>query len=149
MIPVLLLLAALVVDVGNWYTHKRQLQNRADAAAFAAGVEYGKNWKACVQTGEPDAQGDTAQEIANAARQYAGDPEAADYAGRRPPRGCLPSVYNSEIANQARSTSRSTRRATNDNTDYSDGAPALNNGRPVLQAHDRRQHLCGRATGRT
>ena len=35
MIPVLLLLAALVIDVGNWYTHKRQLQNRADAAAFA------------------------------------------------------------------------------------------------------------------
>ena len=51
MIPVFLLLTALVVDVGNWYTHKRQLQNRADAAAFAAGVEYAKNWKACVQTG--------------------------------------------------------------------------------------------------
>ena len=52
MIPVFLLLTALVVDVGNWYTHKRQLQNRADAAAFAAGVEYAKNWKACVQTGD-------------------------------------------------------------------------------------------------
>ena len=50
MIPVFLLLTALVVDVGNWYTHKRQLQNRADAGAFAAGVEYAKNWKACVQT---------------------------------------------------------------------------------------------------
>ena len=37
MIPVFLLMAALVLDVGNWYTHKRQLQNRADAAAFAAG----------------------------------------------------------------------------------------------------------------
>ena len=52
MIPVFLLLTALVVDVGNWYTHKRQLQNRADAAAFAAGVEYARNWKACVQTGD-------------------------------------------------------------------------------------------------
>ena len=40
MIPVFLLLTALVVDVGNWYTHKRQLQNRADAGALAAGVEY-------------------------------------------------------------------------------------------------------------
>ena len=37
MIPVFLLIAALALDVGNWYTHKRQLQNRADAAAFAAG----------------------------------------------------------------------------------------------------------------
>jgi uncharacterized membrane protein len=53
MIPVLLLLAALVVDVGNCNTHKRQPQNRADAAAFAAAVEYGKNWKACVQTADP------------------------------------------------------------------------------------------------
>ena len=42
----------MVVDVGQWYTHKRQLQNRADAAAFAAGVEYAKNWKACVQDGD-------------------------------------------------------------------------------------------------
>ena len=40
MIPLFLLLTALVVDVGDWYTHKRQLQNRADAAALAAGVEY-------------------------------------------------------------------------------------------------------------
>ena len=82
MIPVFLLLAALVVDVGNWYTHKRQLQNRADAAAFAAGVEYAKNWKACVQTGRPHCcKASTAQKIADAARQYAGDPEASDYAG--------------------------------------------------------------------
>ena len=29
MIPVFLLLAALVIDVGNWYTHKRQLQKKA------------------------------------------------------------------------------------------------------------------------
>ena len=103
MIPVLLLLAALVVDVGNWYTHKRQLQNRADAAAFAAAVEYGKNWKACVQTADPTLKASTAQEIANAARQYAADPDAADY--NKPatlPAGQPPaSVYNSEIANQA------------------------------------------------
>ena len=38
MIPVMLLLTALVVDVGNWYTHKRQLQNRADAGALAGGL---------------------------------------------------------------------------------------------------------------
>ena len=43
MIPVFLLLAALVVDAGNWYAHKRSLQNRADAGALAAGLEYIKN----------------------------------------------------------------------------------------------------------
>ena len=53
MIPVILLLMALVIDVGDWYTHKRQLQNRADAGAFAAGVAYAKNWKACVQNEDP------------------------------------------------------------------------------------------------
>ncbi len=33
-IPVCLLLVVMVMDVGNWYTHKRQLQNRADAGAL-------------------------------------------------------------------------------------------------------------------
>ena len=51
MIPVFLLIAALVLDVGNWYTHKRQLQNRADAGAFAAGAEYQRAWENCVQGG--------------------------------------------------------------------------------------------------
>ena len=79
MIPVFLLLTALVVDVGNWYTHKRQLQNRADAAAFAAGVEYARNWKACIQTGDAALRASTGGKIADAARQYAGDPEGSDY----------------------------------------------------------------------
>ena len=96
MIPVFLLIAALVLDVGNWYTHKRQLQNRADAAAFAAGTAYAKNWKACVQTGDATLKANTAQEIADAAREYGGDPEASDYST-----GSLPaSLYNTEIANQ-------------------------------------------------
>ena len=89
MIPVFLLLAAMVIDVGNWYTHKRQLQNRADAAAFAAGVEYAKNWQNCVYAGtDPTklaAKAAAAQKIADAARQYAGDPEASDYAGAAVP----------------------------------------------------------------
>src|SRR5262245_49050567 len=98
MVPVLLLLAALVIDVGDWYTHKRQLQNRADAGAFAAGVAYAQNWKACVQTADPVLKAATAIKIADAAREYAGDPEASDYSG-----GSLPlSLRNSEIANQAK-----------------------------------------------
>jgi Flp pilus assembly protein TadG len=121
MIPVFLLLTALVFDVGDWYTHKRQLQNRADAAAFAAGVEYQKNWKACVQNGDPALKLATAQKIANAARQYAGDPQASDYAP-----ATMPTPVNTELATQSKvdvvinSTSH-----TND-TDNSDGGGALN-----------------------
>ncbi len=95
MIPVFLLMAALVVDVGNWFTHNRQLQNRADAAAYAAGVEYAKNWKLCVSSNAADRQA-MANRIADFARQYAGDPEVADYST-----GTLPALQNTEIANQA------------------------------------------------
>jgi Flp pilus assembly protein TadG len=124
MIPVFLLLAALVIDVGNWYTHKRQLQNRADAAAFAAGVEYAKNWSNCVYAGADPAKlaakAAAAQKIADAARQYAGDPEASDYAG-----GVLPAtpLRNTEIATQGNVdvmiNSDTTRNYMN-NSDYTD-----------------------------
>jgi hypothetical protein len=127
MIPVLLLLAALVIDVGNWYTHKRQLQNRADAAAFAAAVEYGKNWKACVQTADPMLKASTGQEIADSARQYAGDPDATDYAGDVLPTGPL---ENTQIANQSKLDVAINSTSYDNNTDYSDGAPGLNNGDP-------------------
>ena len=82
MIPVFLLLGALVVDVGNWFTHDRQLQNRADAAAYAAGDECAKNWKPCVQHGNATLKQTTANGIADAARQYAGDPEASELLDR-------------------------------------------------------------------
>ena len=48
MIPVFLLMTALVLDAGSWFAHKRQLQNRADAAALAAGDELAKRWPACI-----------------------------------------------------------------------------------------------------
>ena len=47
-IPAFLLLTALVLDVGNWHAHTRQLQNRADAGALAAGVELARNWPGCM-----------------------------------------------------------------------------------------------------
>ena len=72
MIPVFLLLTALVVDVGNWYVHKRQLQNRADAAALAAGVQYSSSWPACITNSTQE------NVIRAAARQYAGDPAATN-----------------------------------------------------------------------
>ena len=39
-LPVLLLIVVLVVDVGNWFTHRRHLQTQADAAALAAAGNF-------------------------------------------------------------------------------------------------------------
>ena len=38
-LPVLVLVAAFVIDVANWFEHKRHLQTQADAAALAAAGE--------------------------------------------------------------------------------------------------------------
>ncbi len=128
MIPLFLLLGALVIDVGAWYTHKRQLQNRADAAAFAAGVEYAKNWKACVQGGDSALRASTAVKIADVAREFAGDPEASDYAGATLP----PSLRNTEVANQARLDVVINSNDPNytDDTDYTDGGGSPGFGTP-------------------
>ena len=83
MIPVFLLLAALVVDAGNWYAHKRSLQNRADAGALAAGLEYVKQLKACQTT-----PGTTGTTIANVAKAYAGTNESVG------------TTYNKNVNNQ-------------------------------------------------
>ena len=118
-IPVMLLLMALIVDVGNWYTHKRQLQNRADAGALAAGGEYARRWKACVQSSDLTLKATTARAIANAARQYAADPEISDYS----PDPAPASLFNSEIATQAQVDVVINSSDPNyiDDTDYSDG----------------------------
>ena len=87
MIPVFLLLAALVVDAGNWYAHKRSLQNRADAGALAAGLEYVNQLKAC-QT----APGTTGTAIANVAKGYAGTNESVG------------TTYNKNVNNQGNVT---------------------------------------------
>ena len=116
LIPVFLLLTAFVIDAGQWYTHKRQLQNRADAAAFAAGIEYGKNWKACVQNGDTALKTSTAREIANKARQFAADPEASDYA----PDALPTALYNASIANQSKLDVVVNSTTYTDDTDYND-----------------------------
>jgi hypothetical protein len=59
-LPVLVLVAIFVVDVGNWFVHKRHLQMQADAGALAGG---GKFTFPC-----SDAP------IVAEARRYAGDP---------------------------------------------------------------------------
>jgi len=42
LMPFILLLLVLVVEIGNWYVHKRHLQVQADAAALAAGQHFGE-----------------------------------------------------------------------------------------------------------
>lgn len=62
-LPVLALFGTFVLDVGNWFVHKRHLQTQADAGALAAGGSFNQ----CLGSG-----GSTA--IENMARRYAGDP---------------------------------------------------------------------------
>ena len=40
LMPFIVLLLALVIEVGNWYVHKRHLQIQVDAAALAAGQNF-------------------------------------------------------------------------------------------------------------
>ena len=40
LIPVIFALGAIVIDVGNWYVHKRHLQTQVDAAALASGPQF-------------------------------------------------------------------------------------------------------------
>ena len=39
LIPVLFGLGAIVMDIGNWYVHKRHLQTQVDAAVLASGTQ--------------------------------------------------------------------------------------------------------------
>ena len=50
-IPVLAVMLTFVVDVGNWFVHKRHLQVQADAAALAGA----QSWGACPDRGPIDA----------------------------------------------------------------------------------------------
>jgi hypothetical protein len=41
LVPLLLIVAALVWDAGNWFVHQKHLQTKVDAAAFAGGGAWG------------------------------------------------------------------------------------------------------------
>ncbi len=79
LLPVLILMASFVVDVGNWFEHKRHLQLQADAGALAAGGAVG----ATCSLGDT-AAGNTL--IEGEARKYAGDPTVLG-------------AYNSQVGN--------------------------------------------------
>jgi hypothetical protein len=75
-LPVFLLFASFAVDVGHFFDYSRNLQNRADAAALAAGTQYGAT---CFGLGSPIVAGSlTAAQlgeinnIGETAQQYAG-----------------------------------------------------------------------------
>jgi putative Flp pilus-assembly TadE/G-like protein len=66
--PVLILVMALVIDVGNWFVHARHLQMQADAAALAGGAHFGD----CFSP-DPSVSGAADTTITNAATAYAGN----------------------------------------------------------------------------
>jgi hypothetical protein len=65
LLPVILGLGSVVVSVGNWYVHKKNLQTLVDAGALASGMAF---------TGCYQVPAETNIDIANAALAYAGDP---------------------------------------------------------------------------
>jgi hypothetical protein len=68
LLPMLLALGALVLDVGNWYVHKKHLQTMVDAGAFAAAPKF----VGCsFQFGDPAAANNAIRQLA---LEYAGDP---------------------------------------------------------------------------
>jgi hypothetical protein len=97
LLPVVLLLGALSLDVGNWYVHKRHLQTQVDAAALAGGGVFG----ACFSN-----PSDGSSEIADEATKYHGgvnyydpDPTSSLYNeqwGGRPKDKVLV-LYNSQV----------------------------------------------------
>jgi hypothetical protein len=66
-LPVLVLFVAFGIEVGHWFDYSRNLQNRADAAALAAAVQYGGTCFGSPTSGQTDVIGKVAQ-------QYAGVP---------------------------------------------------------------------------
>lgn len=66
-LPVLTLFVAFGIEIGHWYDYSRNLQNRADAAALAAGDAYGAICFGSPTSAQTDAIGKVAQ-------QYAGPP---------------------------------------------------------------------------
>ncbi len=71
-LPVLALFAMFAIDVAHWYDYSRNLQNRADAAALAAGVQYGGT---CA-SGTPSAA--AMASIGQAAQNYSGAGSISD-----------------------------------------------------------------------
>ena len=115
LLPVLLALGAIVLDVGNWYVHKKHLQTLVDAGAFAGATKF----VGCsFQFGDPVAANHA---ITATALEYAGDTSRApapaiDRSGAER-RACRPEQRRATgpgdpTRRQSASTTRSTTTAT-------------------------------------
>ncbi|HEX4745710.1 MAG TPA: Tad domain-containing protein [Gaiellaceae bacterium] len=68
LLPVFLALGAIVIDVGNWYVHKKHLQTMVDAGALAGAPKF----VGCsFQFGDPASANNAIREVA---LEYSGDP---------------------------------------------------------------------------
>jgi hypothetical protein len=100
MLPVLILFVSFVVDVGNWFEHKRHLQLQADAGALAGGGSF-------ILPCADDA-------VETEARKYAGDPAQVVRYNKQVPPTVDPNIH--VLIN-------STEFWNNGGVDYSDGGP--------------------------
>ena len=100
LLPVLILFVSFVVDVGNWFEHKRHLQLQADAGALAGGGSFYLPCSDSTVEGE--------------ARRYAGDPTQVDRYNRQ-----VPHTQDANVHVLINSTDF----WNNGGVDYSDGGP--------------------------
>lgn len=107
----LIAIAAVVIETGNWYEHKRHLQLQADAGALAGAAAFNR----CVT--DPSAAN---AEMTGYAKRYAGDPD--------PPVGYSP-AHNLQVSNETNvivrvnSEEYGTDGADNSQTDPAPGGP--------------------------
>ena len=89
----LLAMSGIVIGIGNWFVHAKNLQAKADAGALAGGTA----WEfPCGPSGAPPAVNAIDQRIADVARQYAGPTSA-------PPVSSPGTGYNPQVGGVATS----------------------------------------------
>jgi len=88
--PAFIFLFLLVIDMGNWYVHKRHLQNSADAAALAGGANLGDCFSSDASVA---AAANTT--VKNEATKYAGDSGSAYNTPGGSITGRITTLYNS------------------------------------------------------
>jgi Putative Flp pilus-assembly TadE/G-like len=88
-LPLLALFTSFAIDAAHWWDYSRNLQNRADAAALAAGLAYGNT---CATTSpDPGAMA----KVGEAAQLYSGPGSGSDlvYPYGTPPADFAPTTY--------------------------------------------------------
>jgi Putative Flp pilus-assembly TadE/G-like len=75
-LPVLALFASFAIDISHWWDYSRNLQNRADAAALAAGDGFGGACFGNYTTTQTDVIGQVAQQYSGPPNEDPGNPYA-------------------------------------------------------------------------